>query len=57
MLAKGLNGDNGGAEMDIHETQSGGAVWSATSINWLSSLLVDGHVSQITANVLRRFTA
>ena len=57
LLAKGLNVDNGGAEMVIHETESGGAVWSAASINWLSSLLVDGHVSQITANVLRRFTA
>jgi hypothetical protein len=57
LLAKGLNIDDGGAQMVIHETESGGVVWSTASINWLSSLLVDEHVSQITANVLKRFTA
>lgn len=55
LLAQGLNGDDGGAEMIIHHTTSGGGVFSAGSINWVSSLLVDDAVSQITANVLRRF--
>lgn len=55
LLAKGLNVDDGGAEMLVHETESGGQVFSAASINWISSLLVDEHVSTITANVFRRF--
>ena len=57
LLAKGLNVDDGGAEMIIHEPEGGGAVFSAASINWLSSLLVDEHVSRITANVVKRYTA
>jgi len=55
LLAKGLNPDDGGAEMVIHEPAGGGAVFSAGSICWPSSLLVDDGVSQITANVLQRF--
>jgi hypothetical protein len=55
LLAKGLNPDEGGAEMVTHETASGGAVFSVGSINYPSSLVVDEHISQITANVLRRF--
>lgn len=55
LLARGLNPDNGGAEVVIHETSSGGAVFSAGSICWPSSVLVDEPVSQITANVIRRF--
>lgn len=55
MLAKGLNPDDGGAEMVIHETGSGGAVFSTGSITYVSSILVDDNVSKITANVLRRF--
>jgi hypothetical protein len=55
LLARGLNPDGGGAHLVIHETASGGAVFSAGSICWTSSLLVDRHVSQITANVVRRF--
>ena len=38
-------------------TESGGAVFSAGSINYVASLPVDEHVSRITANVLRRFLA
>jgi hypothetical protein len=57
LLAKGMNVDNGGAEMIIHHTGSGGSVFSTSSINWNSSLLVDKHVSQITANVVRRFSS
>lgn len=56
LLARGMNIDNGGAEMIIYDTDSGGAVFSTASINWNSSLLVDPHVSQITANVVRRFS-
>ena len=40
----------------IYETPSGGAVFSAGSIAWPSAILVDDCVSQITANVLRRFS-
>tara|TARA_R110002096_G_scaffold101547_9_gene224594 strand:- start:14120 stop:15727 length:1608 start_codon:yes stop_codon:yes gene_type:complete len=54
-LAKGKNVDNGGAEMTIHTTDSGGAVFSVGSITWVSSILVDDKVSAITANVLHRF--
>lgn len=56
LLARGLNPDNGGAEMVIHQPGNGGAVFSVGSICWPSSLLVDAGVSQITANVVRRFT-
>jgi len=55
-LAKGLNPDDGGADLSYFETPSGGAVFSAGSICWPSSVLVDDAVSQITANVLRRFS-
>jgi N,N-dimethylformamidase len=56
LLAKGLNADNGGAEMVCFDTPNDGAVFSAGSICYISSLLVDEAVSTITANVLRRFT-
>jgi hypothetical protein len=55
LLAKGLNPDNGGADMVHFETPSGGAVFSVGSICYPSSLPVDEGVSRITANVLRRF--
>jgi hypothetical protein len=55
LLAKGLNPDNGGAEMVTYDTASGGAVFSVGSISWPASLLVDEGVSAITANVVRRF--
>jgi hypothetical protein len=54
-LAKGTNIDDGGAEITYFETPRGGAVFSVGSITWPSSILVDGHVATITANVLRRF--
>jgi hypothetical protein len=56
-LAKGLNVDEGGAEMACFETEGGGAVFAAGSIAWTSSILVDDAVSRITANVLRRYLA
>lgn len=55
LLAKGLNPDDGGAEMVYYATKSGGAVFSVGSITWSLSLLVDPHVSRITSNVIRRF--
>jgi len=55
VLARGLNPDNGGAEIVYHERDHGGAVFSVGSICWPASILVDDAVSQITANVLRRF--
>ena len=55
LLAKGTNRDNGGAEMVCYEVAGGGAVFSAGSINYVSSLPVDDAISRITANVLRRF--
>jgi N,N-dimethylformamidase len=55
LLAKGLNPDDGGAEMVHFDTPSGGAVFSVGSICYPSSLPVDDHISTITANVLRRF--
>ncbi|MCH2124568.1 MAG: hypothetical protein MK165_07245 [Pirellulaceae bacterium] len=55
LLAKGNNAQDGGAEMVLHDTPKGGSVFSVGSITWPSSLLVDDHVSTITANVIRRF--
>ena len=57
LLAKGMNADEGGAEMVIFDAPSGGAVFSVGSICWPSCLPVDENVSKITANVLRRFLA
>lgn len=54
-LAKGLNPDNGGAEMVIFDTASKGSVFSVGSICWPASIVVDDGVSKITTNVLRRF--
>ena len=55
LIAKGTNVDEGGAEMVVHETDSGGMVFSAGSITYPSSILVDEVVSKVTSNVLRRF--
>jgi hypothetical protein len=56
LLAKGTNPDDGGAEMVAFQTPAGGAVFSAGSICWPASVLVDPVVSRVTANVLRRFS-
>ncbi|MCZ2344005.1 MAG: carboxypeptidase-like regulatory domain-containing protein [Bacteroidales bacterium] len=55
LLARGLNPDNGGAEIVQYDTPSGGSVFSVGSINYVLSLPVDHQVSRITANVLRRY--
>ncbi len=57
LLAKGLNPDEGGAEIVCHKTESGGEVFSVGSINYPSSLPVDDSISKITVNVLNRFLA
>jgi hypothetical protein len=54
-LAKGLNPDDGGADLVLFETPSGGAVFSAGSISYPAALPVDEHVPRITENVLKRF--
>jgi hypothetical protein len=55
LLAKGLNPDNGGAELCYFETSTGGAVFAAGSITYASALLCDLLTSAITRNVLDRF--
>jgi N,N-dimethylformamidase len=55
LLAKGMNPDNGGAEMVYYELNNGGAVFSAGSITYAACLLVDENLSRVTTNVLNRF--
>jgi N,N-dimethylformamidase len=55
VLAKGLNPDDGGAEIVYHERPGGGAVFSVGSITYVASLLVDEVISRVTLNVLERF--
>jgi len=55
LLAKGMNRDEGGADMIYFDTPSGGQVFSASSITWPTCLLVDEQCSKITANVIKRF--
>lgn len=53
-LAKGINPDDGGADM-VYIEQGKGAVFSVGSITWVCSLFPDKHVSRITQNVIERF--
>jgi hypothetical protein len=53
-LAKGINSNEGGADLIYHESGHG-AVFSTGSITWVSSLFTDPHISRITRNVLDRF--
>jgi hypothetical protein len=57
ILARGLNPDQGGAELVFFETPNGGAVFSAGSITYPTALLCDPPTSIITANVLKWFLA
>lgn len=54
VAARGLNVDNGGAEIIYHESAGGGSVFSVGSITWTASVLVDPNCSQITRNALTR---
>ena len=55
LLAKGTNPEDGGADMTVYDTATGGAVFSVGSITWSACVLVDPYVSRITANVINRF--
>jgi hypothetical protein len=55
LLARGINPDDGGAQIVSFDTPSGGAVFSAGSITYPTGLLCDALLSTITANVLERF--
>jgi hypothetical protein len=57
IIAKGINIDDGGSEITLHEPGNGGAVFSVGSITWVPAILVDDAVSTITKNVLMRFIA
>jgi hypothetical protein len=56
-LARGENDGGQGADMTLYATPSGGAVFAVGSLAWTLSIVVDDLVSQVTANVLRRFLA
>ena len=51
------NPNEGGSDMIYYETQSGGAVFGVGSITYPACLLVDDTISQITHNVISRFTS
>jgi hypothetical protein len=55
VLARGMNPEDGGAEIVYHEQPGGGAVFSVGSITWPACVLVDKDVSTITRNVIERF--
>jgi hypothetical protein len=55
LLAKGLNPDDGGAEMTYYELPGGGAVFAAGSITFPTALFLDETCAHITRNVLQRF--
>ena len=57
LLAKGTNPEDGGADMTIYDTGSGGAVFSVGSITWSACVLVDPYISRITSNVINHFLA
>jgi hypothetical protein len=54
-LAKGINVEEGGADMVIYELENGGKVFSVGSITWVASLFPDPFVPAITKNVIDRF--
>lgn len=56
LLAKGLNPDDGGAEMVYYDHPGGGGVFSTGSVTFGGSLVVDQSLSKIMQNVLERFT-
>jgi hypothetical protein len=54
-LAKGINVEEGGADMVMYELENGGKVFSVGSITWVASLFPDPYVPAITKNVIDRF--
>lgn len=55
VLARGTNPGSGGAEMATYSTGSGGAVFAAGSINFVTALPIDGVLDRLLRNVLTRF--
>ncbi|MGH3385617.1 MAG: N,N-dimethylformamidase beta subunit family domain-containing protein [Nocardioidaceae bacterium] len=55
VVARGTNPDGGGAEIATYSTSSGGAVFAAGSISFVTSLPIDRVLSQVVRNVLERF--
>ena len=55
LIAKGINRDDGGAEIVHFETASRGAVFSVGSITYIPCILVDDVISRMTSNVITRF--
>lgn len=54
VVARGLNGNEGGAEIVYYETASGGSVFSVGSISWPAAVMIDPTCSRITKNALMR---
>ena len=54
LLAKGENQNNGGADMIIRETPGKAIVFSASSITFGGSLLIDNNSSVIVKNILNK---
>jgi N,N-dimethylformamidase len=55
VLARGVNPDNGGAEIAYFETDSGGRVFSTGSISYVCSIPIDDQISRITRTVIENF--
>ncbi len=55
VVARGRNPQGGGAEMTVYTTRSGGEVFAAGSINFVTALPVDAVLGRIIQNVLMRF--
>ncbi len=54
LLAKGANKRSGGADMIIRESSNGNLMFSASSITFGGSLLIDSSCSKIINNVLKK---
>ncbi len=54
-LAKGLNPDDGGADMTYFVHSGGGGVFSVGSVTYGGSLSVDADISKLTQNVIDHF--
>ncbi len=53
LVARGVNANEGGAEIVTYETASGGEVYSVGSICYGASMIVDDVLTRITSNVIR----
>jgi N,N-dimethylformamidase len=55
VIARGVNPGGGGADMATYSTRSGGEVFAAGSINFVTALPIDQTLSRVVRNVLERF--